>query len=412
MFKRSGVNYSLWPEQRPRRGRPMKFAAGGFVLGAVCAAAYGLFFNFTGSATGHRLGAQRVAAPISIVVERQPPVEAAVPVPAPSPAEAENRLSSPRAATVEVTLPLIGTPSPRPSAAMEGRGDDGLAGEVRLTEPDAGADTVPSLLGDESERTLHKTPAKSAESTPAAGVPVPRAAPPQTAAVDEAGLPTSQASAGKESVDRPIAVKAATDGAARQGRTAPRPKRRGVVLTQPGDAMTLAGGDDAHGPPVRPTNPAVAEPPAKTWSVSERRGFVVVKKADKRLSRRPRADDVPAREPAGRTAKSKKTSAAAVRDHRAKPRKSHAEELGKAGTLRRPPPRQARKADAPYRQPPPVSAFISDHAGQQHLSSLNGWRELHPAELVLKLPSECAGARYGQKSAWTESCFSPPGLTG
>ena len=38
MLKRSSANHSLWPEQaRPRRGKPLSFAAGGFAVGIICA---------------------------------------------------------------------------------------------------------------------------------------------------------------------------------------------------------------------------------------------------------------------------------------------------------------------------------------------------------------------------------------
>lgn len=380
MFKRSGANYSLWPEQRPRRGRPLKFAVGSFVLGAVCATAYGALFNFTGPATGQSLNAQHVAEPVPIVIAREAPEDGAMPVPLPRPAEIASRPSRPRA-TAKVTLPLIGAPSPQPPAPTDGRGDDGLTGEVRLTGPESTSEDVPSLLGGDREpsreppvqdaptkRAPSAGKAKAAEATVV--VPVPLAAPPKTVAVTESEPPTSRTPEMKEAVLEPNVARALVAERKQAAAPEPRSERRSVIVPTKREApIELAGGDDE--PPARepaaqsktpnpvqpartiesrserrgiivltkreaPARPAgdvdtparslsaqvekakEAQPATSTESPAKRRGYVILKKQHERPARVARGDDASAPKTAARTTEAKKTKTASVGKRRAK----------------------------------------------------------------------------------------------
>ena len=88
MYKRFKPNYSLWPEQaRPRRGWPLKFAVGSFMLGIACATAAGFFFSSSGPASGQGPAKQAI-------VERGPVYASAVippATPAPAQLDTENR---------------------------------------------------------------------------------------------------------------------------------------------------------------------------------------------------------------------------------------------------------------------------------------------------------------------------------
>lgn len=399
MFKRSVANYSLWPEQRPRRGRPLKFAAGSFVLGVVCATAYGALFNFTNPATGQSLGVERVVEPVPIVIERQPVVEAAAPVPT---AETESRPIRSRAAAAKVTLPLIGAPSRQPPAATSGRGDDGLSGEVRLTDPEAGDDNVPSLLGDTKEQAARKAPpARTVEPAPApkagepaATVPVPRAAPPKTAAAKDAEPAARQAAAASQPMRERKGEQAAVEQAARvpaapetktraaqPAAAAASTERRGLVLAMREEPLELAGGDapparersatngkppaatpaatvetrtarpgvvvlakreqttasaggderPARTPTIRTTKTDAAEPAAATETSAKRRGYVVLKKREQPI-KLARANEGPEREPVVRRSKSRKATNAVASEQRAKPRSSVARKQMKQPT--------------------------------------------------------------------------------
>lgn len=328
MFKRSGASYSLWPEQRPRRGRPLKFAIGSFVLGAVCATAYGTLFNFAGPATGQGLNAQRVVEPVPIVIAREAPEEGAVPVPPPKPVEIASRPSRPRATTAKVTLPLIGTPSPRPPAATDGRGDDGLTGEVRLTGPESTSEDVPGLLGGDREPSrepVQDIPAKKAESAvkpkaaeSAAVVPLPRAAPPKTVALEESEPSISRAPETKEPAREPKVTQAPAGKTEQAATTEPRTTRRGVIVVAKREEPTRSAGDDDAS--VRKPSAQSKESKAAKSSTTEteRRGYVVLKKKREQSVRTTRGDDAPARKTVARTTKAKKVKTASVSKRRAK----------------------------------------------------------------------------------------------
>jgi len=368
VFKRSRANYSLWPEQRPRRGRPLRFAIGSFVLGAVCATAYGTLFNFTGAATRPGLGAQRVVEPVPIVIAREPPAEAVVPLPPAKPAEIASRPSRARTAAAKVPLPLIGAPALRPPATTDGRGgDDGLGGEVRLTGPEPASDGVPRLLGGDREPSrkppVQDAPAKKADTAaktkgaePTAVIPMPPVAPPKTVAVKASEPPpTSQAPAKEEPRREPKvtqapakeelrrepkvtqapakeeprhAPKVTQAPAAKTEQAAPtefRSEQRGIiVLAKRVEPTKLAGDDEvpARAPAARNERSRVTEPTATAEPATHRRGYVVLKKNRKRPARLARGDDAPTSKPVVRTSKPARMRAASGRKHRAKPHRA------------------------------------------------------------------------------------------
>jgi hypothetical protein len=332
VFKRSRANYSLWPEQRPRRGRPLRFAIGSFVLGAVCATAYGTLFNFAGPATGHGLGAQRVVEPVPIVIAREPPAEAALPLPPTKPAEIASRPSRARAAAAKVPLPLIGAPSPQPPATTDGRGDDKLGGEVRLTGPEPASDAVPSLLGGDSEPTrqppVQDAPANKADAAvktkvtePTAVIPMPRAAPPKTVTVKASEPPpTNQAPVTEEPRRAPKVTQAPAAKTEQAAPTESLGERRGVIVLPKRVEPTKLAGDDgvpARAPAARNERSRVTEPTATAEPATDRRGYVVLKKNRRQPARLARGDDAPRSKPAVRTSKPKRMQAASARKHRA-----------------------------------------------------------------------------------------------
>jgi hypothetical protein len=124
VFKRYRANYAIWPElARPRHGRPARFAIGSFALGVICAAAYGVVFDFSGPVSGHEIAARSN-------LERGP-VYASVPPaapPAPAPTDSENR-SRPRAPAAKAKLPIIGARTAMVSTGPEANVGDALTGE-------------------------------------------------------------------------------------------------------------------------------------------------------------------------------------------------------------------------------------------------------------------------------------------
>ena len=83
MFKRYRANYAIWPElARPRHGRPTRFAIGSFALGVICAAAYGVVFDFSGPVSGHEIAARSSSVERGTVYASIPP--AVPPAPAPT----------------------------------------------------------------------------------------------------------------------------------------------------------------------------------------------------------------------------------------------------------------------------------------------------------------------------------------
>lgn len=157
MYKRFKPNYSLWPEQaRPRRGWPLKFAVGSFMLGVACATAAGFFFSSSGPASGQGPAKQAI-------VERGPIyASAAIPAATPAPAqlETENRGSRTRAAA-KTKLPIIGSQTAQPIGGTDGRGSDVLAGGPPAAGSAASASQPPSLAREESEPAREK-PAQEA----------------------------------------------------------------------------------------------------------------------------------------------------------------------------------------------------------------------------------------------------------
>ena len=174
MYKRFKPNYSLWPEQaRPRRGWPMKFAVGSFMLGVACATVSGFIFTSSGPASGQGPAKQAN-------VERGPIYASAVTPPAtPAPAqlETENRGSRTRAAA-KTKLPIIGSQTAQPIGGTDGRGSDVLAGGPPAAGSAASASQPPSLAREESEPAREK-PAQEARSEEADTVTItePRAEP-------------------------------------------------------------------------------------------------------------------------------------------------------------------------------------------------------------------------------------------
>ena len=143
MFKRYRANYSLWPEYaRSRRGNSLKFAAGSFVFGVVCAAAaYGAVFNVGAPTTSPQ---QEAARPVQHVPVYASAVEQAGP-PAPAQVEGDNRSNRPRIAA-KVTLPMIGSQTEALPLVATGGGDsEKLAGEAPDADVRASAGR-PSML--------------------------------------------------------------------------------------------------------------------------------------------------------------------------------------------------------------------------------------------------------------------------
>ena len=151
MYKRFKPNYSLWPEQaRPRRGWPLKFAVGSFMLGVACATASGFVFTSSGPASVQGPAKQAN-------VERGPIYASAVTpaaTPAPAQLETENRGSRTRAAA-KTKLPIIGSQSAPPSAATDGRGGDPeLAGGAPAAELAESSGSSASLMRQEGDPAL------------------------------------------------------------------------------------------------------------------------------------------------------------------------------------------------------------------------------------------------------------------
>ena len=323
MFKRSAANYSLWPEQRRRRGRPLKFAAGSFVLGILCASAYGSLFSLTEPATGQGFSAQRAGAPVPIVIAREPRAGAAVPLPTPKSVDIARPSSRARVSTAKVALPLIGTPTPRPAVATDVPGEEGLADEVRLTGAEQAAEDELSLLGGDNEPP--RPALRPGDSGPAGASAVSHTRAPEGVVPMPRPAPTSTSLAGKDSVppagsrsEKPAAEpKVTLAPAAKTTRSAAievRSKRPGViVLTKRAEPAASAG--DVETPTrslsVR-TNRAKASSAANESSA--RRGHAVVKK-----TRKPpvlaRGGDAPARKVV-RTSKRKKAATASLRKRR------------------------------------------------------------------------------------------------
>ncbi len=120
-------SYSLWPAQaRPRRAIPMTLAIGGFSIGIVCAvAAHNVVTDFL----------RPTAPPAEEGALAHVPIYAT----ATAPAAADTVTRSRSRSVAKVTLPSIGTRGPLPSAATDGRGGNGRAGEALGGEPNAAA---------------------------------------------------------------------------------------------------------------------------------------------------------------------------------------------------------------------------------------------------------------------------------
>jgi hypothetical protein len=145
MFKRFSANYSLWPERaRPRRGIPRTPAAGGFVVGFVCAiAAYNVISDFVAPATVQKPGAQSVVA---------------------------NRGSRTRAPVAKVTLPIIGSQAAVPGAATDDAPHVRPVAAASVAGLAASSGNPPSLIREEGE-SARQPPAQEAgadEAKPAA----------------------------------------------------------------------------------------------------------------------------------------------------------------------------------------------------------------------------------------------------
>jgi hypothetical protein len=145
MLKRSGANYSLWPEQaRPRRGLSLTLAAGGFAIGLVCAiAANNVLSNFLHPATAASEPPAKSAPVQKSASIGNIPVYTASPAPAAgksaaAPAEPASR-NQIRPTTSKVTLPMIGTQASAPAAETDGRGGEttgaSVAGLAAKTDP-------------------------------------------------------------------------------------------------------------------------------------------------------------------------------------------------------------------------------------------------------------------------------------
>lgn len=112
MHKRSASNYSLWPEQaRPRRGKGVTLAAGGFAIGIACAiAANNVISDVINPAPDQDI-------PRQVAVEDYKPIYA-TPVFAPPtiPSLPANQVSTTGAA-VKLPTPTVAAPSPTLSAS-------------------------------------------------------------------------------------------------------------------------------------------------------------------------------------------------------------------------------------------------------------------------------------------------------
>lgn len=173
MRKRSASNYSLWPEQaRPRRGKGLTLAAGGFAIGIACAiAANNVISDVINPPPDQDIPRQVTVedyAPIyatpvfSPAIIPPPPAEeasttgaAVTPTPAalasrpaasvaptlPKSADS-NKVAKPARDTApvrnaarapaEVTRPAVGAYAAGPSSATDGRGGDGAVGPTTL----------------------------------------------------------------------------------------------------------------------------------------------------------------------------------------------------------------------------------------------------------------------------------------
>ena len=162
MFKRYRANYAIWPElARPRHGRPTRFAIGSFALGVICAAAYGVVFDFSGPVSGHEIAAR------SSSVERGP-VYASIPPavpPAPAPTDSENR-SRPRAPAAKAKLPIIGTRTAMVSTGPEANVGDALAGEKPAAVAAGPADPPTAKKDDDAPARAIPVPAPAPEARP------------------------------------------------------------------------------------------------------------------------------------------------------------------------------------------------------------------------------------------------------
>jgi hypothetical protein len=165
VYKRFSANYSLWPElARPRRGWPLRFAVGSFMLGVACATASGFIFTSSGPAIGQGPAKQGIA-------ERGPIYASAVtpPVtPAPAQFETENRGSRTRGPAAKTKLPIIGSQTAQPIATTDGRGSEVLAGGPPAVGSAASSSQPPSLAGAASEPAREPTAreARSEEAEP------------------------------------------------------------------------------------------------------------------------------------------------------------------------------------------------------------------------------------------------------
>lgn len=338
MYKRSAANYSLWPERRQRRGGPLKFVAGSFVLGVLCAAAYGALFNFAEPATGQGFIAQRAVEPVPIVLAREPRPQSVMPLPSSRPADFSRSPSRARTAAAKVTLPLIGAPASHSQASADPGSDDGLVGEVSLTGAEPATDAAPSLLGG-SEPPVSGEPATKDDDRGRASafVPLPRAAPPRPVAGSGSVPPTTRAPGENLSALAPNVTRAP---AAKTGQGVPievRSERRGVVVLTRRMASADSAGDDAatSGVPA-PRSESADGAPASADFAARRRGYVVVKPGGKPVPVLARGDGgALAAKPRMQSRRPRRVQAASIRQYRAPaPRKVASRKVSQRNSLR------------------------------------------------------------------------------
>ena len=319
MYKRFKPNYSLWPEQaRPRRGWPLKFAVGSFMLGVACATASGFFFTSSSPASGQGPAKQAI-------VERGPIYASAVTpaaTPAPAQIETENRGSRTRAAA-KTKLPIIGSQTAQPIGGTDGRGSDVLAGGPPAAGSAASASQPPSLAREESKpaRDMPALEARSEEAEPIT-ITEPRAEPRTNVFRKKREESTSLAGAAGEPAREPPAREpksAEAEPATATVRAEPRKSVR-QEREQPTTSLVRES-EPAREPPVRAARSEEAKTAAATERPASVRKSVVLKKSE-RPTRLVREESEPARKPPTREARSEEAKPATATERRSNPRKN------------------------------------------------------------------------------------------
>jgi hypothetical protein len=261
VYKRFKPNYSLWPEQaRPRRGWPLKFAVGSFMLGVACATVSGFIFTSSGPASGQGPAKQAN-------VERGPIYASAVTPPAtPAPAQLETENRSRTRATAKTKLPIIGSQTAVPIGGMDGRGSDVLAGGPPAAGSAASASQPPSLAREESEPAREK-PTQEARSEEAEPVTItePRAEPRTNVFRKKREEPTSLAGAASEPAREPPAREPKSAEAEPATATVWRAEPRKSVRQEREQPTTtlVRESEPAREPPVREARSEEAKPPPR-----------------------------------------------------------------------------------------------------------------------------------------------------